>query len=95
MSELEWALKPQAMINAVVALRDVWRLTRQEDSGKEDILEMKDQECSVEDHGLFDVIIDPNPFKAATDFSSYFDCLNDDGVVSNFLMIYDILFVIS
>lgn len=49
-------------------------------------LEMKDQECSVEDHGLFDVIIDPNPFKAATDFSSYFNCLNDDGVVSDSLM---------
>jgi len=45
------------------------------------VLEMKDQECSVEDHGLFDVIIDPNPFKAATDFSSYFNCLNDDGVL--------------
>eukprot|EP00984_Skeletonema_dohrnii_P005852 scaffold2067_cov75-Skeletonema_dohrnii-CCMP3373.AAC.2 len=44
-------------------------------------LEMKDQECSVDDHGLFDVIIDPNPFKAATDFSSYFNCLNDDGVL--------------
>jgi len=44
-------------------------------------LVMKDQECSVEDHGLFDVIIDPNPFKAATDFSSYFNCLNDDGVL--------------
>eukprot|EP00984_Skeletonema_dohrnii_P005145 scaffold1814_cov156-Skeletonema_dohrnii-CCMP3373.AAC.1 len=44
-------------------------------------LEKKDQECSVEDHGLFDVIIDPNPFKAATDFSSYFNCLNDDGVL--------------
>ena len=46
-------------------------------------LEMNEQECSSEDHGLFfDVIIDPKPFKVATDFSSHFNCLNDGGVVS-------------
>jgi hypothetical protein len=41
------------------------------------VLVMKDQECS-----LFDVIIDPNPVKVVTDFSSHFNCLNDNGVVS-------------
>jgi len=46
------------------------------------VLVMKDQECSSGDHALFDVIIDPNPVKVATDFSSHFHCLDDDGVVS-------------
>ena len=49
-------------------------------------LMINDQECSPGDHGLsFDVIIDPNPFKAATDFSTHFHCLDDGGVVSVFL----------
>lgn len=46
-------------------------------------LEMNDLKCSSEDHSLlFDVIIDPNPFKVATDFSSHFNCLNEGGLVS-------------
>ena len=46
-------------------------------------LAINDQECSPEDHGsFFDVIIDPNPFKAATDFSPHFHCLDVGGVVS-------------
>ncbi len=62
-------------------------------------LEMKmkgrDEEFSVGDHEKFDVIIDPNPFKGVTGFSSHFNCLNDGGVVSDSPMIYDILCTIS
>lgn len=51
---------------------------------------MKGRECTLGDHGQFDVIIDPSPFKVVTDYSSHFhfNCLNDGGVVSVSSMIY-------
>ena len=36
-----------------------------------------------EDHDLFDVIIDPNPISASTNFLAYFSSLDSGGVVRN------------
>ena len=62
-------------------------VTHKEVDARTSFLVMNDQTCSSL---LFDVIIDPNPVKVTTDFSPYFNCLDDDGMVSecHMIMIY-------